>query len=151
MRTTATLTLSSHGFTVTDFNSEFAGHLSQFCRGFVLHKMESKVVNGRRTLVKIPDRVFATATKNRKELRFHINCLEAFKHHMQNHGYNISRFKVVTREVQAGKDVKFDFVTPDITPREHQVDWLEYQLDLKPNKINTKVNTLQTGKARPNH
>lgn len=146
MRTTATLTLSSHGFTVTDFNSEFAGHLSQFCRGFVLHKMESKVVNGRRTLVKIPDRVFATATKNRKELRFHINCLEAFKHHMQNHGYNISRFKVINRAVPEGRDRPFAFVDPGISPREHQKEWLGYQLDLKQDAVNTKINTLQTGK-----
>lgn len=146
MRTTATLTLSSHGFTVTDFNSEFAHHLSQFCRGFVLHKMESKVVNGRRTLVKIPDRVFATATKNRKELRFHINCLEDFKQHMQNHGYNISRFKIINRAVPEGRSRQFEFVDPGISPREHQKEWLGYQLDLKQDAVNTKINTLQTGK-----
>lgn len=148
MRSTATITVSSHGFRVTDFNSEFAGHLSQFCRRYIKHKIESKVLNGRRTLVKIPDRVFAAATKNRSELRFHINCFEEFKNHMRNCGYNTSRFKIVELEVPEGRDVKFDFTSPDIGPREHQVDWLKYQLDLDPNKVNTKVNTLQTGKGK---
>ena len=124
MRHTATITLSSHGFRVTDFNSEFAGHLMQFCRRFILHKMESKVVQGRRTLVKIPDRVFASATKDRKELRFHINCYEDFKNFMRNCGYNTDRFKIVQLEVPEGKKALFEFAMDGIAPREHQVEWL---------------------------
>lgn len=148
MRHTATITLSSHGFRVTDFNSEFAGHLMQFCRRFILHKMESKVVQGRRTLVKIPDRVFASATKDRKELRFHINCYEDFKNFMRNCGYNTDRFKIVQLEVPEGKKALFEFAMDGIAPREHQVEWLDYQLDLSPTEVNTKINTLQTGKGK---
>lgn len=148
MRSTATITLSSHGFRVTDFNSEFAVHLAQFCRRFILHKPESKVVNGKRILVNIPDRVFAAATKDRKELRFHINCLEDFKNFMRNCGYNTDRFKTVQLEVPEGRDAKFEFIAPGIAPREHQVEWLDYQLNLDPVKVNTKINTLQTGKGK---
>ena len=148
MRSTATITLSSHGFRVTDFNSEFAGHLSQFCRRFVQCKIESKVVNGKKTLVRVPDRTFASATKNRREIRLHLNCYEDFKHFMRNCGYNTDRFKVVQLEVPEGRNVQFDFINPDIAPREHQVEWLDYQLNLDPVKVNTKINTLQTGKGK---
>lgn len=148
MRSTATITISSHGFRVTDFDSGFAGHLSQFCRRFVQCKIESKVVNGRRTLVRIPDRTFAAATSNRKELRFHINCYEDFKNFIRNSGYDFSRFNIVQREVPDGRDVNFCFINPDVAPREHQVEWLNYQLNLDPVKVNTKINTLQTGKGK---
>lgn len=148
MRSTATITLSSHGFRVTDFNSEFAGHLSQFCRRFVQCKIESKVINGKKTLTRVPDRTFASATKNRREIRLHLNCYEDFKHFMRNCGYNTDRFKVVQLEVPEGRNVQFDFTNPDIAPREHQVEWLNYQLSLDPLKVNTKINTLQTGKGK---
>lgn len=146
MRSTATITVSSHGFRVTDFNSEFAVHLAQYCRRFILHKPESKVVNGKRILVNVPDRVFAAATKDRKELRFHINCLEDFKNFMRNCGYNTDRFKIITLDVPQGRNCQFEFVDPGISPREHQKEWLGYQLDLKQDAVNTKINTLQTGK-----
>lgn len=148
MRSTATITVSSHAFKVTEFNSEFAGHLMQFCRRFIKHKIESKMINGRRVLTKTPDRVFAAATKSRKELRFHINCLEDFKNHMRNCGYNTARLKFVQLEVPEGRNVTFDFTNPDVAPREHQEEWLKYQLDLDPVKVNNKINTLQTGKGK---
>ncbi|ANH52030.1 non-virion SWI/SNF family helicase [Erwinia phage vB_EamM_RAY] len=148
MRNTATITINSHGFTVSDYNSEFYEKLKLYCARFVKTKMVSKVVHGRRILAKENDRVFASALSNRREIRFHINCYEEFKRHMQQWGYNVSRFKEVRTPIPEGKDANFEFKFEGVQPREHQVEWLEYQLNKDQGEVTTKINTLQTGKGK---
>ncbi|KAM9950916.1 hypothetical protein ACTFIT_012350 [Dictyostelium discoideum] len=103
MRTTATLIIGNHGFTVKDYNDEFYSKARAYCARFVKYRIESKVVQGRRSFVKVPDRVFGSASKDRKEL--HINCLAEFKQFMLNSGWNPERFKEITRELPEGRDV----------------------------------------------
>ncbi|EAL73779.1 hypothetical protein DDB_G0267346 [Dictyostelium discoideum AX4] len=85
------------------YNDEFYSKARAYCARFVKYRIESKVVQGRRSFVKVPDRVFGSASKDRKEL--HINCLAEFKQFMLNSGWNPERFKEITRELPEGRDV----------------------------------------------
>ncbi|QMP24167.1 helicase [Proteus phage 10] len=148
MRSTATITIRSHGFSVTDYNGEFYRHLTDYCRKFVKTKMMSSVAGGRRVMKQVPDRVFASATNNRRELRFHINVLKEFYSFMQQRGYNTSRFKTIKDMPEQGHDKSMEFKSPDVQPRPHQVDYIAYQLDRNKEGVTTKINTLQTGKGK---
>lgn len=148
MRSTATITIRSHGFSVTDYNGEFYRHLTDYCRKFVKTKMTSSVSGGRRVMKQVPDRVFASATNNRRELRFHINVLKEFYSFMQQRGYNTSRFKIIKDMPEQGHDKPMEFKSPDVQPRPHQVDYVAYQLDRNKEGVTTKINTLQTGKGK---
>lgn len=148
MRSTATITIRSHGFSVTDYNGEFYRHLTDYCRKFVKTKMMSSVAGGRRVMKQVPDRVFASATNNRRELRFHINVLKEFYSFMQQRGYNTSRFKTIKDMPEQGHDKPMEFKSPDVQPRPHQVDYVAYQLDRNKEGVTTKINTLQTGKGK---
>lgn len=148
MRSTATITIRSHGFSVTDYNGEFYRHLTDYCRKFVKTKMMSSVAGGRRVMKQVPDRVFASATNNRRELRFHINVLKEFYSFMQQRGYNTSRFKTIKDMPEQGHDKPMEFKSPDVQPRPHQVDYVAYQLDRNKDGVTTKINTLQTGKGK---
>lgn len=146
MRTTANITVRSHGFTVTDFNDDFYRAMCGYAATLVDHKLESIMVNGKRVLVKKPDRVFAASTTARKEMRFHINCLAAFKNHMQNKGWHPGRFKMIEDKPGEGVDVKFELSSPNVGPRDDgQREWLKYQMEKDPSGITTKINNARTG------
>lgn len=148
MRKTATLVVGSHGFTIKDYNGEFYEKLRRYCARFVECRIEPTVVNGRQVLTRVPDRVFGASTKDRSETRLHINCLNEFKQFMQSNGYNPGRFKIINAPITEGVDVKFEFLNESITPREHQVEWIDYQLNREPTGVTTRVNNLQTGKGK---
>lgn len=149
MRTTANITVRSHGFTVTDFNDDFYRAMCGYAATLVDHKLESIMVNGKRVLVKKPDRVFAASNESRKEMRFHINCLDAFKNHMQSKGWHPGRFKMIQEMPGFGVDAKFEFITPDIGPNsDAQKEWIDYQLTPDPSGISTKINNARTGMGK---
>jgi len=148
MRNTATITLNSHGFTVSDYNSEFYEKLKMYCARFTKYKMVPTMIHGRKIMKKEPDVQFGSAFKNRREVRLHMNCYQEFRRFMEQWGYNTSRFKEVKADIPLGKDANFEFKMEGIGPRDHQVEWLEYQLERNQGDITTKINTLQTGKGK---
>lgn len=149
MRTTANITVRSHGFTVTDYNDDFYKAMCKYAATLLDHKLESIMVNGKRVLVKKPDRVFAASTATRKEMRFHINCLAAFKSHMQNCGWHPGRFKMIDDLPGDGVNTVFDFLTPNIGPNsDAQKEWIDYQLTPDPSGISTKINNARTGMGK---
>jgi len=149
MRRTAVITIGSHGFTVGAYHPEFYRTLKMFGGRFVKKKKITKQINGKWVPVWVGDKVFAAGTKDRSELRFHINALKDFKAFMHEQGgYNPARFKEVVLPLSDGKDADIHLMSAEVKPREHQVEWIKYQLERKTSGVTTKINTLQTGKGK---
>lgn len=95
---------------------------------------------------KVPGRVFATRTKDKREYRFHINCLELFTSFFTQRGHQVVVEKDESEEVYPGDDAVLLNSTGN-SLRDYQEDvvgWI-----LKPGV--SKVVELAMGKERPSH
>jgi hypothetical protein len=82
---------------------------------------------------KEPLRVFASATNDRNEFRFHINCLDKFKEHLDLHEVYGEQVIWKTHDVPITPDIDFK-VKESFTPREHQIEPIEYLINPGKNK-----------------
>lgn len=90
---------------------------------------------------KSPLKVFATATEDRNEFRFHINCLDKFKEHLELNEIQGDQVLWNNISIPITSDIEFK-VKNTLTPRDHQVEPIEY-LSVKGAK--NKLVALPTG------
>jgi superfamily II DNA or RNA helicase len=92
-----------------------------------------------RTIVE-PKRVYAAATKDRREMRFHIHCMDELLSHFARYGYRREQLDIVVHSLPKAAPAKFE-IKNGKEPRDYQVPLIEY---LVQDGV-SKILTLQTG------
>ena len=133
------LTAYSHHVAVTNYTQQGAQKLLEFCRPLAQY---GPVRVGRGTFIRAMVRVYAAATKDRSEFRFHIHLLDELMEHLDRVGYK-DQFTVVYKQPSPGVPVKFK-MGDAWESREHQVPIIDFLVD----DGATKAVTLQTGKGK---
>jgi superfamily II DNA or RNA helicase len=89
-------------------------------------------------------KVYAGATRDRKEFRFHRNLFKDLMQHLQAYGLRTSNMDIVDKPPTEPLRVTFP-VNEDVVPRDYQVGLIDFLGDFS---LRTKVTNLQTGKGK---
>lgn len=88
--------------------SEPEPHVRDVLTDFVKHHLlETRLEYQDGRYVKVPGRVFAARTKDKREYRFHINGLDTFTHFFNGRGYKVNVSKDEREDIYLGDVVKF--------------------------------------------
>lgn len=139
----ARITIASHHFVITESSATMKRAIAHFSRPLIIYK-EERTGYGRQ-VHEVPDKVYAAATKDRREHRYHINHLEAFKKHCYNYYIDNEHIEWATRPMYEPDPMDL-VMNPVMTPRERQPEAIEYILN--PGPPCTKAVVLQTGKGK---
>lgn len=133
--------LYTHGLRVSNYDYRGYKALSDFARRLAIFGKVRKAPGVfKYEMIKI----FASATGDRKEFRFHINHKHELLQFISNYGFTDKNIEFITLPVPAGTDVEFDWIDPR-EPRGGQPQIIEY---LTTHETNSKLVTLQTGKGK---
>ena len=129
-----TVTLASHYFKVSGVSVRARGAVEQFAKPLI-HRQDWQRPNSRyghkANADKSKDKVYAAATKDRSEYRFHINQLELFKEHLKLHYLNDSMVKYIDLPTPDPLRVHLK-LKPGWAPRVRQVGSIDYCLADEP-------------------
>lgn len=95
------ITKFTHFFKVSEPSPLLQPKLIDFIKAFLL---EPKLEYRDGKYVKVPGRVFATRTRDKREYRFHINCLEIFTNYFTQRGCQVVVEKDESVDVYPGDD-----------------------------------------------
>ncbi len=132
----------SHHFVVTGHDAAGKQALTGFC---VRHLGQMQVMRKwdgtyERQLTKI----YAAATRDRREFRFHINCYDAFLLWMKDRGFKDNNFDVQDHPLYEPTPATFtDYSGTE--PRDYQLPIIDYVAN---NDAKSKLVILQTGKGK---
>lgn len=115
--------------------------MEQFSKKYVQWGYEKQGRQWVYTMIK----VFAAATKDRREFRFHINTLKKFKDHIALHGLKDTLVDFVELPVPTGSSVDLP-IFPQWAPREEQPAVIDYIVTDEGSR--RKFVNLQTGKGK---
>lgn len=141
-----TLVVATHHFLVRSIQAAAYPHVISFTQRFI-ERGQVRIPNpGRRPTILFnqPVRVYAAATADRKEFRFHINCLPQFLEHMALHFIKDEKIQRIDLLPPAAKKVRLP-IKPEWSDRDHQVPVISYGLQDLPV---SKFVDLQTGKGK---
>jgi len=133
--------VASHNFTVKNISPRSRLAIEQFAKKYI----QWGYVKAGRQWVYSAMRVFAAATKERSEYRFHINTLEKFKDHILVHNLKDALVEWVDVPVPVGYSVELP-IFDKWEAREEQPKVIEYILS--DDKTRSKFVNLQTGKGK---
>lgn len=136
MRTVAKIEKANCYFRISDFYGEFADKvIKRFCKS-ELTKFEMQKIPGTNHKIWKPTHVFARAECDHEVYRLPLSCFDDFIKHAQYCGYNQARIKVEHLPEDPSTHVTHDLLDKYKTPREHQTDWINYQLEDGALKVN---------------
>lgn len=136
------ITVSSHNFKITRISPRTKIVVEAFARKYVQRGLVRKP-GGR--YISEPVKVFASATSDREEYRFHINQLKDFYEHLKFNHITENLYEVINKEIKPGLDIDIK-VKPQWIPREDQVPILDYLTETNSNRA--KLVGIQTGKGK---
>lgn len=134
------VTVCSHHFSVTGYDRGGKDILVQFAMRYAEY-MYIRRWNG--DVDKQLTRIFASSTRDRMEMRFHIKMLDEFKEYIVRSGYDVSAIKLTTVPMYDPVQVAYS-PSPTFVARDYQVPIIQFLVS--PGKI--KLLTLQTGKGK---
>lgn len=94
----------THFFKVSEPDPKLQMHLTEFVKAYFL-ETTLEYVEGR--WVRLPGRVFAARTKDKREYRFHIHSLETFKTYFAGRGYEVFVEHDETEDLYPGDEANF--------------------------------------------
>lgn len=147
MRSVATISVANNYIIVKDFYGEFEAQvLRPYCRTELTKFGQEAIPNSRKKRW-VPTHVFARTNNDRTEYRMPLSILKDLMNLAKYRGYNEARIVLKKEPEIVGVDVDFAIKEQFKTPREHQHEWIDYQL--KPGAL--KVNAAPTGggKSQP--
>jgi superfamily II DNA or RNA helicase len=130
----------SHNFLVTDIGARGRELCFSFSKDLVQYTWEN--VAGQ--YHKVPAKVFASATQDRSQFRFHINLFENFESFLLRNDIKGDLVEFIKVPVSEGVDVEF-VVKPNWIARPDQLPVVDYLYKEKPV---SKFVDLQTGKGK---
>lgn len=134
------LDVYSHNVKVSKFNQRGREALFEFCRP--LTQFGVKPI-GYNKFVRQMLRVFAAATADRSEFRFHRHQLEELLEHLKFYNYREGQIKIVHHDLYEPHAVEFEMES-SFVPFDYQVPIIDYLVE----DGAVKVVTLQTGKGK---
>lgn len=121
----------THFFKVSEPDPILQEKLTDFVKNYLVEpKLE--YIDGQYR--KVPGRVFATRTKDKREYRFHINCLELFISFFTQRGHQVVVEKDESEEVYPGDDVEF-IKPPGFQLRDYQEEAVTFLLEPKCSRV----------------
>jgi len=136
-----TVIIASDHFVVTRISARGREAVSSFAKKFVQFGLQRKP-GGR--YVQEPMKVFAAATADRTEFRFHINTLTDFHQHLKLHLLQPHQVEFIDRPKFVARKVELK-VFPHWQDRDHQIPFIDYLLAPTPRR---KLGAIQTGKGK---
>lgn len=136
-----TVHIASHHFTVTRITPRGRPAVDSFARKYIQWGWE-RAPSGRS--IRVPTKVFAAATTDRSEYRFHINQYKKFLEHLEYHYLTPNLVDTIVLPLYEPAKVVYE-IFPHWVDREHQPPVIEYML--KPDQPRAFV-SLQTGKGK---
>lgn len=136
------ITVSSHNFKITRISPRTKIVVEAFARKYVQRGLVRKP-GGR--YISEPIKVFASATSDREEYRFHINQLKDFYEHLKFNHVTENLYQVINNTISPGLDVDIK-VKPQWIPRDDQIPILDYLTETNNNRA--KLVGIQTGKGK---
>lgn len=115
----------THFFKVSEPDPKLQMHLTEFVKAHLL-ETTLEYVDGH--WQRIPGRVFAARTKDKREYRFHIHCLETFKTYFAGRGYEVFIDVDERENLYPGDDATFH-KPKGFALRDYQVPISEYILE----------------------
>lgn len=131
----------SHNFAVSDISPNVRHHVSGFARKWVQYGFIKEGGRWIRQAIK----EFASYTKDRRIIRFHINQLNDFFRYMDNNGIDDSMMEIVRHPMYIPEKVELP-VFDRWVPRDYQEPIIEYIID--PKEPKAKFVAIQTGKGK---
>jgi len=136
MRHVATISKAHNYLRIFGYYGEFKDKvILPFCRAH-LYKMKRERQPGTNRTIWTPSHVFARSNYNKTEYRIPASLLKEFLEAAEYKGYRQGRIKIEDEPVIEPKRVSFRLKQGFETPRDEQADWINYQLDPRPVKIN---------------
>lgn len=136
MRHTAVVNTANNYIRVHGYHEEFVKRvIKPFCRMNLCKVARVPIPGTRDTQWKITH-TFARLKPDQTEFRICRELFDSFLEFADQNGYLKKRIKIQSEPELVGKSVEFEFNTGWGNPREHQVEWLEYQLAEGGLKIN---------------
>lgn len=136
-----TVVIATHHFVVTRISARGGEAVRTFAKKFVQYGLQRKP-GGR--FVQEPMKVFAAATADRSEYRFHINTLEDFRKHLAFHQLQPHMVEFISRPMYVARKVELK-VFEKWVPRDYQIPFINYLLAPEPR---LKLGAIQTGKGK---
>lgn len=134
------ITKFTHFFKVSEPDPILQEKLTEFVKQYLVEpKLDYK--DGR--YIKVPGKVFATRTRDKREYRIHINCLELFTSFFQNRNIQVIVEKDEAEEVYPGDDAEF-IKPPGFQLRDYQEEANKFLFE----EACTRVIELAPGKGK---
>lgn len=132
----------SHGIAVKPGDRRCREALISFCRTLIQWEFTKKPPEWRP--VRTMKKVYATATSDRSEFRFHRNLLTEVIQHLD--GYGIRKSNIIFEDLPPVDALRVDFpINDDVIPRDYQEGLIDF---LARDDLPIKVTNLQTGKGK---
>lgn len=134
------VTVYSHHFAVDGYDRDGKGVVESFALRFAEYQfVRNWTGESQRRLT----RIYATATRDRRQMRFHIRSLEDFKDHIVRSGYHADAISLTVVPGFEATPTTFN-PSPDFIPRDYQLPIIQFLV--APGFM--KVVPLQTGKGK---
>lgn len=135
MRSVATISLANNYIRIFDFFSDFEIMLRKYCKAELTKYGQEAIPNSRKKRW-VPTHVFARTNNDRTEYRMPRSVLDDLLRLAATFGFNKARIKLEEEPEIMGADVEFKIKEQYKTPRDHQHEWINYQLAPGPLKVN---------------
>lgn len=135
------LDIYSHNFSVSDIAPSIRYAVESFARKWIQYGFIKE--NGR--WIRQALRIFASITKDKQIMRFHINQLNIFYRHMGENGIDDTMMEIVVHNLYIPESVEIPMREGWVL-RDYQVPVVDYLIDNKPPI--SKFVAIQTGKGK---
>lgn len=141
-----TITIASHFFKVTNFDDNIKTIIYKFINGrFIKYGLEK--IRGTSRYRKVPQAIYAAATQDRSEFRFHINQYEEFVRQLNYESIDFTRVKVIKLDdyeaLPLGTTLRDEWIGAE---RDYQIPIAKYLNDVS--ECPRKFVGIQTGKGK---
>lgn len=148
-----TITIASHNFKITRISPRAKVVVENFARKYI-QKGLVRIPGGRYVSEAI--KVFAAATSDREEYRFHINQLKDFYDFIHFNHITENLYQVIILPIKPGKDIDVK-IRPQWIPRDYQLPIIDYLIETNFDNIiesypkRSKLVGIQTGRGKATH
>lgn len=136
------ITTATHFFKITKITPRAKQVVESFCKRYI-QKGLVRLPNGR--YINEGVKVFAAATRDREEYRFHINQYKDFIEHITFHHITPNLYEIIVTPVSVGVDIDLE-IKPQWVPRENQIPAIDYLIDVGGSRA--KFIGLRTGEGK---
>lgn len=137
----------SHHFTVYVCNPQLRQACSDLSRGLVEWVLDRIPGHGKPRFVRVPSRVYASATLDRSEMRFNINLLDQFKTYCESNGLKLDDIEFRHIPMYEPENVTLIWKSSKV-PYENQLPSIEYLAQPLTQEPTSRIVCAATGQGK---